>query len=110
MTDEDLRLAAKLARAAGLVHPSDWVKVYDSHTPHEWAVQVALAAVDPWGDDRADLRAANNSLHMILSQAFGKVDQQAIDKLAVALQHYLKVQEPPSQVTTPRQARLLMGG
>jgi hypothetical protein len=57
-----LRLAARLAREAGGVHPSDWIAVYESHTPLEWMVQLCLSYVDPWGDDRADLRAAFNTV------------------------------------------------
>jgi hypothetical protein len=64
--DPTLLLAARLARAAGRVHPSDWIKVYESHTPYEWMVQVCLARiVDPWGDDRADWRAAINTVNSI---------------------------------------------
>lgn len=55
-------MAARLARAEGDVHPLAWVRLYDSHTPYEWKVQRALAIVDPWGDDRADRRAALNTL------------------------------------------------
>jgi len=40
----------------------DWVAVYESHTPYEWQIQRALAIVDPWGDDRDDLRAAINTI------------------------------------------------
>jgi len=40
----------------------DWVEVYESHTPYEWQVQRALAIVDPWGDDRDDLRLAINTI------------------------------------------------
>ena len=40
----------------------DWVEVYESHTPYEWLTQQALAVVDPWGDDRADMRAAINTI------------------------------------------------
>jgi len=39
----------------------DWVEVYESHTPYEWQQQVAASVVDPWGDDRADLRAEANT-------------------------------------------------
>lgn len=55
-------MAARLARASGRVHPKEWVEIYESHTPYEWLMQRTLAAVDPWGDDRDDLRAALNTL------------------------------------------------
>lgn len=57
-----MRLAARLARAAGRVHPQDWLSFYESHTPFEWQLQETLAVVDPWGDERDDLRAAVNTM------------------------------------------------
>lgn len=57
-----MRLAARLARATGRVHPQDWLTLYESHTPFEWQLQEVLAVVDPWGDDRDDLRAAVNTM------------------------------------------------
>ena len=69
MLDGDIRLAAKLARAAGLVHPMDWVKVYESHNEYEWRMQIALMQVEPWGEDRADYRAAMNTAMMVEAQA-----------------------------------------
>lgn len=43
----------------------DWVRVYDSHTLYEWTVQTALNIVDPWGDDRADMRSEAHALAVI---------------------------------------------
>jgi hypothetical protein len=54
-----------LARAAGKVLPLDWVEVYEAHTPSEWAHQVALSIVDPWGDDRGDMRMKAHALAVI---------------------------------------------
>lgn len=42
-----------------------WVEVFESHTTYEWIVQEALSIVDPWGDDRADLRAEANTFAMV---------------------------------------------
>lgn len=58
-----MRLAARLARAMNQTHPQAWIDVYESHNPYEWMVQKCLAAVDPWGDERADLRAAYNTVY-----------------------------------------------
>ncbi len=38
------------------------MSIYEDHTPYEWLIQAALSEVDPWGDDRADLRAEVNTL------------------------------------------------
>lgn len=46
--------------------------MYESHTPYEWMVQVCLAAVDPRGDDRADLRAAFNTVKAM------KIEDEAV--------------------------------
>lgn len=60
--------------------------VYESHTEYEWLVQKVLAKVDPWGDDRADMRAANNTVW----STPGEFDrQEAFDEL----RHYLKINE-----------------
>lgn len=62
----------------------EWVEVYESHTPYEWLVQQVLAALDPWGDDRADMRAANNTLATLT----GEFDRE---EMFDQLQHYLKI-------------------
>ena len=64
----------------------DWVEVYESHTPYEWRVQQILAVIDPWGDDRADLRAA----HTTLWSTPGEFDRdEAFDQL----RNYLAINE-----------------
>jgi len=63
-----------------------WVEVYESHTPYEWLVQQVLAAVDPWGDERADIRAAHNTQWATA----GEFDrQEAFDQL----RNYLKIND-----------------
>ena len=96
-----MRLAARLARAAGRVHPMDWVELYESHTTTEWLVQMGIGIVDPWGDDRADLRAAHNTLAVASSE-----DPQCLFN---ALRGYLKINER-TQVVGPAAMRRLIEG
>ena len=60
--------------------------MFESHTPYEWKVQRALMIVDPWGDERADMRAAYNTL------ATSPVADEDGEMLA-ALLGYLKINE-----------------
>lgn len=88
MLDGDIRLAAKLARAAGLVHPMDWVKVYESHNEYEWRMQIALMQVEPWGEDRADFRAAMNTAMLVEAQA-AEQDQKRASSVIHQMRTYL---------------------
>ncbi|MEI8016870.1 MAG: hypothetical protein WCH39_01665 [Schlesneria sp.] len=97
MSDGDARLAARLARQAGLYHPKDWVKVYESHTPYEWLIQVALSKVDPWGDDRDDERAARMTANFILSQMSSE-NAPDYQTLVDGLKNYLPIHQPDEEV------------
>lgn len=96
------RLAARLARAAGLVHPMDWVAIYESHTPYEWLVQQCLAVVDPWGDDRDDLRAAVNTMATFPAGDFDR------NEFMQSLRAYLKIHEQPEQAVGPAAMRMML--
>ena len=96
MSDEDARLAAKLARQCGMYHPKDWVKVYNSHSPYEWLLQVGLSKVDPWGDDRADQRAATMAANLILSQVSAE-NAPDYHQLIESLRNYLPVNQPSDE-------------
>ena len=58
--------AAELARSLGRF---DWWNVRDEHTPFEWTVQQAMFAAAPWGERRADLRAAIHTANLLMQQA-----------------------------------------
>lgn len=49
---------AKVARSVGRL---DWWNLFAEMTPYEIAHTQALWGLEPWGDDRADLRAAVNT-------------------------------------------------
>lgn len=88
MADDDVRLAIKLCELAGLYHPNDWIRVYESHTEYEWALQQLRARLMPWGEDRADFRAAMNTAAAIASQMV-EPDTEAIGRTIEALRSYL---------------------
>lgn len=103
--DGDARFAARLARAAGLYHPRDWVAVYESHTPYEWLIQRCLSVVDPWGDDRADFRAAINTLK---STPLGEGEDPA--EVLSDLIDYMKLDEPDEDLIYDPEAIRRMKG
>lgn len=74
-----------------MIYPQDWLTVYESHTPYEWLVQTALAIVDPWGDDRADMRAAINTMAVLPGD-------EGREETAAALTGYLKINEDEEDV------------
>lgn len=96
-------MAARLARAMGRVHPMDWVEVYESHTPYEWLLQKCLAVVDPWGDERADLREA---VHTMSKTPSGEFDRQ---EMMDSLIGYLKINERQAVSAGPSQVRAMLG-
>ena len=95
-------MAARLARAMGRVLPRDWVDVYESHTPYEWQLQKILAVVDPWGDDRADLRTATNTMAVIPGGEYDR--QQLMDSLV----GYLKINEREEPSAGPAGIRMML--
>lgn len=104
-----MRLAARLADKAGLIHPMDWLKVYGSHTPHEWALQKARAAADPWGDDRADWRAALNTLQVVCGLALKTPDADRIIAALTHLRTYTPAYHVEEQAVGPAAIRQAMG-
>lgn len=109
MTDETTRLAARIARLEGHTHPLAWVKVYEDHTPYEWAVQLALAAIEPWGEDRADLRAAVNTAQLVASNRTEPMEDGKFTAMVRSLARYLKCHEDPHQVVGPKAMRQALG-
>lgn len=63
-----------------------WVEVFESHTPNEWAYQLALSVVDPWGDARDDLRAALNTMASCPPSENG-------EEVFEGLTHYVKFED-----------------
>lgn len=81
----------------------DWWRIKDEHTPFEWACQVARSIVEPWGDERDDLRAAWNTLKLM---QFGeKPTDEELAGILDNLRFYLKSNVPPPVEETPEQTR-----
>ena len=72
-------------------------------------MQVALSQVEPWGDDRADLREARNAAHVIAAQRLEPMSDEQFGDLLDALARYLKIHETPEQVVGSRALRQAMG-
>lgn len=79
----------------------EWVEVYESHTPYEWALQQCLEIVDPWGDDREDLRAAINTMAVMPAGDYDRSEAMA------ALVGYLKINER-EEIAGPNKMRALI--
>lgn len=85
------------------------MRLWEAHTPYEWAVQIALSHVEPWGDERADIREARNTAHLI---AAGRPDALSDDEfrgLVIDLARYLKCDAPPEPTVGPRAIRQALG-
>jgi hypothetical protein len=95
MDDGLTRFLAKLARSVGRL---DFWNLLNELSPQELRAQQALMAVEPWGDDRADLRAA---VHTVTSHKFQQPDD-ALD----ALTRYLKVQQHEEEIHPDVAAKL----
>lgn len=87
----------------GRIHPKDWIEVYESHTPVEWFYQKSLAVIDPWGDDRDDIRAAMNTMAVMPPGDYDRTEAFA------DLVHYLKIDQP-TETHGPAAMRQLLEG
>jgi len=110
MDDETTRLAARLARQEGQTHPLAWVQLWLNHTPYEWAVQVALCGVEPWGDERADIREARNAAHLIAAiRRDMPLSDDEFRELQRGLARYLKCDPELEEVLGPQAMRQALG-
>lgn len=96
MQDGTARLAARLARQMGKIHPWDWVAVYESHTPFEWSLQLALERAEPWGEERADLRIGFAVARLYLKDHPSASDDD-LESLARSFSRYLECDAPPEE-------------
>jgi len=90
MRDEEARFAADLARSCGRY---DWWNIKNEHTPFEWACQIAMAQVNPFGERRADIRAATNTTNQIVSAPGVKIQAADAQELFRQIRDYLKCYE-----------------
>ncbi len=74
--------------------------IKDEHTPYEWACQAARKRVAPWGEERADFRAAVNTVRVILALAGSdEIETEVIVKLLDSLRNY--TQPKPDEPLSP---------
>lgn len=66
-------------------------------------MQLALSDVEPWGEDRADIRSAVSTGHVVLAHAEQSTEEQRTE-LFNALQFYLPVNQPPEVLLSPAAA------
>lgn len=100
MDDDEAKLCWRLAGN----RRHDWWNIKREHTPFEWNVQIARSLVEPWGEERADLRAARNTTQLLLAQAVEQLDDEEAAELCNTLRFYLKSNQQPETVLTPAQA------
>jgi hypothetical protein len=94
-----------LARSVGRL---DWWNIKAEHTSYEWAAQIALYQVAPYGDRRADLRTAYNTANTI---AAGRTQQTQPDEfrdMIATLMNYLGCDQRDPNEETPDAAALAM--
>lgn len=84
--DGEARFAAELGRSVGRL---DWWNIRGEHTPYEWALQLALYAVAPFGERRADMRAARQTAIMIAAQRTEPMGANEFQELWKTAANYL---------------------
>lgn len=90
MRDGEARFAADLARSVGRL---DWWNIKAEHTPYEWACQIAMYQINPFGDRRADMRSAISTTNQIIANSVAKIPAEDVQALFVAIRDYLKCNE-----------------
>lgn len=106
MLDRDALLAAELARSVGRL---DWWNIKGEHTPFQWSLQHALFACQPWGETRADLRAAVMTANLMLVQSAGEKDDGDFREMVKNLVGYLKDAADYQREADIAAAKSLMG-
>ena len=88
---------AKLARSVGRL---DFDRLYYELSPYELSVHLALFEIEPWGDDRADLRAALNTIKQVAAFT-GESDDNVLQEVFEGTARYLAVSKPPEKILSP---------
>ena len=87
MTDSELRFAAEFGRSVGRW---DWWNLRKEHTPFQWALQRTIAIVQPYGERRADMRAATMTANLMAMQSTEPVADDNFREMIGTLTNYLK--------------------
>lgn len=102
MKDGEARFAFKIAL---LVHRYDFWNIRDEMSAYEWAMLKAMFLVEPWGEDRADIRAQVNTNYLCAAQG-AQLDDDDLSRL----RFYLKANAPKDEPLSPEQQRILLEG
>lgn len=105
MSDGEARFARKLGLAVGMW---DWWRIKGLHTPQEWALQLAAESIDPYGEERDDMRAAINTANIIASNSVD-VSSEQMGEMIDGLRSYLSVNQIKPEVVGAAAIRRLMG-
>ena len=68
----------------------DWWNIKGEHTPFEWACQLAMYEAAPFGERRADIRAATNTVNAIVASAMVKISSEDANALFRQVANYLE--------------------
>lgn len=88
IADREAQFAAELARSVGRL---DWWNIKGEHTAAEWAAQVAMYEVAPFGERRHDMRMAVMTANLMTMQSANKdkMTQDEFREMASDLMKYL---------------------
>lgn len=81
---------------------TDWQNLVAEHTPYELAVLQTYENIEPYGERRADLRMAVQTLNLLQAQASKQFTPEQTEKIVAGLVNYLGKDEP--QNITPDEA------
>lgn len=71
----------------------DWWNIKAEHTDYEWIAQLAMYSVCPFGEKRADWRAAFHTTRLVAASSMAKIDESELKDMQIALSSYLKCDE-----------------
>lgn len=102
MSDPEARFAAEFGRS---VNRADWWQLRKEHTPFQWAVQQTLASVQPYGEQRADMRAAMMTANLMAMQSTKPIPDDEFAAMVDSLRSYLKDESDYEDVVDIEAAR-----
>ena len=85
----------KLARSVGRI---DFWNLHQELTPYQLAVHRAAADIEPFGEDRADIRTAMNTILQMQAMSAKPISEVAIREIMSLAANYLDVNRPPEKV------------
>lgn len=91
-----------MIRLALSVGRTDWQNLAKEHTPYELSVLQAYERIEPFGERRADMRMATQTLVMVQSNLSRPMSEDESRELIDALMGYAEREEPKK--ISPNQA------